>query len=458
MKNLFTIFIELKKPQQYILIGLLLLSICGLAFFTPPYLDYFYFKGGVEKDGIYRFLLTHYFYLDGRFATLPALFQISIIKYLPHNLIIFTYVVIFISAIFYFYKIIQSQLNLNWNYGMIVLLILTFFYGFHTHIRESVFWAVGGVYSLFFLLTMVWLLYIEKLLQSNFFSIKHYLAIILSFIVGGVSQNLFPALFIFNIYLLFQKKSIPFFNKIINFTATTIGFLVIAIAPGNFKRIDVFEGSAVVKPLELFNNYIEISINYIHFSWVLFVFIVLVAIYSAFTTTQKLTISGAAKKELVIKNTIFILMAFSTIAPMSFIPKQAAARTAIFFMPLMSLAIFNLTYLLAMQVKLKLPETLFHRPLKHLVIITLVLLHLLYIPKHYIYGYKAYENQKKNEQAILKKKQEGEKIISIKEVLTPKTTFTTQYTSCPLSSDPNYFANQQLSLYYKVDAIIGIKE
>lgn len=448
----------MNKKNNPIQISVIILtaSILGLSLFTPPYLDYFYFKGGVEKDGIYQFILTHYFYLDGRFASIPALIQIALIKFLPHTLIISIYALIFLSFSFFFTKSISYFNNNRWTYGLLILIILSFFYGFHTHIRNTVYWAVGGVYSLHLLFTIIWVLFLDKWLNNKFRSKYHFFAICLSFIIGGVSQNLFPALIIYYAYLFIIRKDIIIINKITTFIATVTGFIITAIAPGNFRRMDAFEGAIDLSPLNLSSNFFGITVNYLNYSFLLFLFIAITAIYHGIFIKNTIPnrLDNLDNRKHFTISIVFILMAFSTIVPMIIIPKQAAPRTAIFFMLFNSLALFNFIAYYTAKYKNKLKV----RPIiKTSIPIIALLLHLVIIPRHYISANITYKNQKENEEMIMEQIHKGEKNIVIKEIRTPKATFTTQYTSCPLSSDANYFANQQLSLYYNVDAIIAIK-
>jgi len=446
-----------KIEPSKIAYGLIVSSILALSFFIPKYGSYFFFKGYLQKNGIFKLLLFFYQFWDGRNLSVPGLIQASFIKFLPHTAIIFAYSLIFLFSSYLCSIILNRQVGSREdNYAFISFATLTYFYGFYTHIRETVFYAVAGWYISMALLLIIWLLIAEKSIMKSSKKLFSVLFVLFSFIVADLSQNILLAVFIFLCYtILKHKNKVNRITAILSVLSMFLGFFMIAQTPGNAQQI-AFYGAKYFcfSAVPLLKNFISISFQYISFSWILILLSSFLGLFNSFSgENNKEAMPHLTIFEILTRQSIWLVLAFSTIVPMALIPKEATPRTSIFFMIFISFFLHNFFYYLSRNYKDSISLKKVVRFMGAYGLFFIVSLHLFVIYKEMNIGLNAVANQKYNEAEIIRQKNGGSKVIKIKEKITSKGGFAINCNAIPLSSNPEFWVNRHLAAYYGVDSI-----
>lgn len=433
----------LQKNILGIIYALFAASLLVLAFNTQKFLDYFYFSGCIENDGIKVFLIKHYFWWDGRFLTFQSLVQASLIKLLPHAFIIVTYVISFLAFAYMLLTIVIT--NQIQRLQALPLVSILLFYGFYTHIANTVFWAVGGVYIFSALLLLLYIKHFN--LTNKLFTIASIITIGLSFIAGGLGQNMASTVLLFIVYqAITQWKTANKWVLCLSTLAALAAIALVILAPGNFKRTDYFDTNMPTSNIMLLiQNYFFVLLSYIKWSWVLIIGMPLMGLLHTAAQKQKNTPKP-------LDSILYIAMAFATGLPFSLLPGAATPRTAIFFMALLCIGLYNLGRLV------NIPRTPIINYKSTLILLSsfAVIIHLFVIPKHIEAAKAATQLQVNMESEILLQKNNGIPCITIDENIVQKEVFSVNHTGTPMSTtEPTFWVNEQLAVYYKVNCILA---
>ena len=427
-------------------------SIISISIVTPKFIDYYYTYGIVHKFGVKHFILTQYRWNDGRAMSLPGLLRENLILWFPHAIVIAIFAATLILVVYVYNKLLAKSLNIRFTYFSLITTVIIFFYGFYSHIAHSLFWGVGGGYMFGLLFNCLWFYFLFCLnKEDSFFSKKSIFFILLSGVVGGIGQNLFPSIFIYYLYILiFQKSKYNLFTIITSFLPFAIGALIISVAKGNTAHASlIFHTTIFSKFSELPLNYFQVLGSYFSISVVLILFSILLGIYHGVTNSNS-SIEEKNKKH----HIIWLLMALATVAPMSLIPVAASPRTSIFFQFFISIFFHNISYQFIIAKYKKSSIKFSFVSLIPILSMVFLLVHSFFIFIQWKYGLIAMKNEHENETAIRKEINEG-KVVEIKEAITKKNplAFCINYTEDPISKDPTFWVNGQLEVYYGVDSI-----
>ncbi len=436
-----------------ILFWIFSLSIISISFVTPKFIDYYFTYGVVQKFGVKHFILTQYHWNDGRAISLPGVIREYMILLLPHYLVIAIFAATLVSFAYLYNKLLGKSLHIRVTYFSLIVTLIIFFYGFYSHISYSLFWGVGGGYMFGLFFTCLWFYFIQLLTKEDpLFGIKSLLFILISGVAGGIGQNLFPSIFIYYLYIsIFQKSNFNLKSIGVSFLAFSVGAIIISVAHGNTAHASlIFHTTIFSKLSELPLNYVQVLWSYTSISMVLIVFSILLGLYHGFINGNGQLLEKKKQHQI-----IWLLMALTTVAPMSLIPVAASARTSIFFQFFISIFFHNVSYYFITE---KMKKAVYSFSLNKVLptfSILFFVAHSFFIFIQIKYGMIALKNEHINDTSIRNEIKQGKKIVEIKQAITQKypLAFCINYTEDSISKDPTFWVNGQLEVYYNVDSI-----
>lgn len=385
-------------------------------------------------DNIFKWAWDRYFNWDGRHLTPWGILQAFNIKYLHHTVTLLLYFTAFCSAILLMVKMefdkTKSKLK---DYIFYLLIVISFFFMFKAHITQTLFWAVGGFYSVMLLGMTVWLFYFYKNLQTN-----NTLFYIYSFFIGASTQNITaPLLFIIIAHFIFNNK----YNKkhlIFTFIAVLAGGLFITLAPGNTSRAVIHHESLSI--IAIIKNFGVTTFQFLLISKALLLLTPLLALY-------------AYSNNYITKKTqpghILILFgaALASVAPFALVTGVAANRTAIYFQFFLAFALIHLWIKVFQYLKIK-GITL--RVIKQVNSVVLIAFLTIIPIINFINSFEIKEKNNKRIEVI--KANSGNDLILEPIAPTIKTTnFLTFFND--ITTDPDWWANKTFAAYYNLKSV-----
>ena len=330
---------------------ILIVSISLLTVNTFYFADDYGFMSGVEKIGVLKTCIEGYYNWDGRFLSLGAILQCSVIKYFKVELITFIWSTCFLLSGYFMFKILSLERKITFENKkhqsvFAILLISILWIGSIKHIPETIYWATGGVYSFQLLLGAIWaylFIYIEK---KEISIVTKFLFLLFSVIQGASTQNLtLPLMTLVFIEILsnFKEKTNLGF-KILIFIALLCGLAFITFAPGNTLRMQVSGSTELNKlgVLELFKNLFKVIIVFGVWSSITIVLSVFFAFY--FKQKKLKSITFYSKKINFIQNLVkykWLLVSISSFLPFVLVPTLLSYRTVIYFIFFLQLFLFD---------------------------------------------------------------------------------------------------------------------
>jgi hypothetical protein len=198
----------------------------------------FYFK--YTKEGnVFSIAQKMYIEKEGRFASLPGLFQISGFRYLGFNGTALMWGLFFLSNIVLIALFNKEQSDKGSRVFQLLFLTVLLLFSFEHILNEIVFWPTGGVYSFSIFLSLLFLLALE-------YKISYWKIIIMALLIATTGPNLtIPIMFILFVNWLYEqvqlvKKSIlvssgKVFLLLIILLA---GLLILTQSPGTIRRMN----------------------------------------------------------------------------------------------------------------------------------------------------------------------------------------------------------------------------
>jgi len=243
----------MKDLLKYILISLSILVFLGMAFNCIPtflWSDQFSFSSSLEKQGVFNFLWKMYMGWDGRHLTPSGITQAIFIKYSNSPITTFIWVICFISSFY-----ILSKIYIKMHFVIITAILSTsFLIIFQSHLFQTLYWSVGGIYMMMLLFGVLWLYYYKNG-KGNV-----YVLYILSFLAGATSQNLsisLIALVSIDQLINYRNREMIDYKQLIVLGFLILGTLYITFAPGNTSRVNMVdeEWTILSKLLMMLNIY-----------------------------------------------------------------------------------------------------------------------------------------------------------------------------------------------------------
>jgi hypothetical protein len=352
--------IRKKKHLQIISLSTLLIGFsCAflLSFNKFAWADDFAFQIMLSNQNLFEWAWERYLSFDGRHLTIWGIIQGFNIKYLPLQLTIAIYFLAFAFGIGITLKLLffaDNIFKIN-TFISILAITLSFLIIFRAHAFETIYWAVGGMYSLMLLGFALWWYLFTKTETLPNSTIDKTAFFVLSFLIGSSTQNLAAAILFILIYIFFTDKKRAKKPLIIAFLLVTAGALFISLAPGNTSR--GFDVSAMdFSVIELINNFVVVIIKYLKLSRssIVITFSIALLLFKLGTLPNS---KNNLKKVL-----LFLGAALATALPFVILPVGLISnRTAIYFQFFFSLSLifFYLFIIQCITKKKVIPRVLF---------------------------------------------------------------------------------------------------
>jgi hypothetical protein len=202
---------------------------------STPYTDDFcmdYIRH-IDKD-VFSIIKERYIVKEGRFVSLPGLFQIVGFKYLSFKVMSMIWVAFFAAMTFVLSKLYINESIQDNKLGYLLVLML-FLVGSEKVLNDVVFWATGGSYYSVASFLMIFALLIIAKQDKRWFL---YLSPL--FITIGPNYSL-PILFLY-LFELIDSKNIEFKKKIffsvLSIFVFAIGIYILLNSPGTQSRLN----------------------------------------------------------------------------------------------------------------------------------------------------------------------------------------------------------------------------
>lgn len=245
------------------------LSVLGISLFTWKWVDDFRFEKFLQTKGILEFMWYLFTHWDGRFLSFVSFIQIGLIKYLNHDLVVFIYSLFFFANIILIFRIIFDELNIptRLNFHNLIYIIpissICLFYGFFKHISETVFWEVGGIYTLHVFFGLIWIIVFHKIIRKNQKAFTIVCFSLFSLMSGMLTQNLVICLLVYLLiesilFFYYKEKEKVFFLSLFA-ACLIIGMLITSFSTGTMFRISLSTTSIDLNPVNYARNFLHIS-------------------------------------------------------------------------------------------------------------------------------------------------------------------------------------------------------
>ncbi len=354
--------------------GISVIFILSLSVNALFWADDFYIYDQLQKNSLWNFMKFNYYNWDGRFISLNALLQLSLIKNCSPFFAVFVWSVMLLLSSFFMFRIFQLEIkNKEKSFARNHFLAFLFLFcllwlGYSGHISETVYWVTGGIYSmgLSMIFGFVYMFHRRPIQFNGIWLVVGSLYGLSLGLMGVIGS--FPLLVFLLIELVLDRKNI-FLNKkkliypLIWGFFIFIGTVINISAPGNFVRASILETSFQWDVILMATNLIKINIRYIIFS--------LPAIAGALLAVSIMpfpSILSKGKELYIYPTDVYIerfssandrlsllkwfIVAISGILPKLVIPDIAGGRTTVFYMAFLFLGIWVfLQYILSVQKK-----------------------------------------------------------------------------------------------------------
>ena len=318
-----------------ILIGLLILAVAGIGFFSQPFADDFANTTQILGSGIFDYVKKYYFEGTGR------IFPVAIGWIFLRNSASFTIASIILSILFMIIPIItikyfkQKEQFIHENTTLFVVLT-AYLFGFHDFLPQNVFWPTGGdVYLFSFFSYLVWFIgYTHVLKTRQLFGI--FILSVTGLIIGTAHEQLSVSL-LFIAFCILINKYWPVVSKkkkmeprdlllFMPVLSLIIGSFILIIAPGNYVRAKSYPAASL---MEIIGNS-KATIGYLfHASKAVLIFGSISGFIAGFINLYKRISIRDNIKGLVLVF-ILVLSAILTLIPLLPFPSMVQCRTLFF--------------------------------------------------------------------------------------------------------------------------------
>lgn len=341
---------EKVKPIHYVLPMLAFACIVMQAFNEAFWHDDFNIVECIVRDGFFKYTYDLYLNWDGRVIS-PLYFARNILLlFTPHlTLPVLAAVSILVTA-WFIAKSMELVLKISISFPAVLLLAISIWLGFTSHMARSVYWATGSYYAFANMLIFAWIYYYLKNTQRGLGFL------LLTFSVASSGVNAAAVVFIVP-FLLHIGRYRKFEMKKEYLTALVflIAFSFSTFAPGNFMRAENSYKTKVGHDnlIQLFKNFLIVFKEYLFMSK----FVIIGGVISGLALyRQQSTNNSALFRTLSI---VFLLAGLGSIAPFVFVPDSASKHTAIHFHTLLFISILFFCFYALGKINIKPPAYLF---------------------------------------------------------------------------------------------------
>ncbi len=223
-----------KLKIESILIGLIITLLLLIAYFSTPYTDDFClnFIKYIDKN-IFSIVKDRYVEKEGRYISIPGLFQIAGFKYLNFNVMSMIWVLFFTAIAFLLSRIYYCENTID-KIGRFLFMLVLLLIGSGDVMNDVVFWATGGSYYSVATFLMVFAVFVISKYE------KKYLIFLSPLLITIGPNYSLPILFIF-LMELFHTNNISINRKIslafLSILIFSFGIYILISSPGTQNRL-----------------------------------------------------------------------------------------------------------------------------------------------------------------------------------------------------------------------------
>ncbi len=317
--------------------GLLILAVVAIAltgFNSYYHADDFNSLRNILNKGFFGDAYFQYLNWDGRVVSPLFIIRNVLLFYFPLQVLVFL-ALLAIPVINYLVIRIMGQLDFFNKSKSVILPVLVLsiliWFGFRAHISRSVYWATGSYYMFANLLMFIGI-YLYLIGKRDWV----FLVITFTVMSSGVNTAAVMITFAFLFHVLNLYK-VNLKSDFLFLLISVFGFLLSALAPGNFERARVNYSGVSYNVMDFPYNFWIVAREYILMSKWLPVVAVLAALCLSNLLTRKNNL-----RHISVVAIVFILSAFASIAPFMLVPESASRHTVIHFQTFLFIALFLL--------------------------------------------------------------------------------------------------------------------
>lgn len=440
---------------------LIILSIIGIAmilfypFILWPWGDDIYYKFILSKQSIIQFTINEGLNFDARGLSPLALFSHFLYKFLPHSIAIVFYILCFLCSIYMLlFRIIKLNVHSTKDkFIFFIFFSIIMFHGLNIITSEVLFWQAGAYYSLNLVFGIFWIILFNKISFAYTNKIKLVFFYILSIIAGTFTYNLsfmlccYVALFYLAYNFKNYKKTIWALLIII-----TIAMLLI-LSPASFNRVNTDNLTAFQKIGGIIRAFVHVPKKYCEYSYPLIFFIFVFSftyhLYKPYNQDNDIKFNNHND---ILKYFIFIIVAFTSIAPFLFAPALASIRTSVFFMFFASVFIFKFSQdIFSITFKYKHAQ----KNIAGVIILFVLIYHIFSFADHYYIAYDLRKQYLKRDEFLKQEALKHKTYVELEPYVFQFTPFTLEYLKrVEPTNNPNSYKNKQYQLVYGIDTIV----
>lgn len=394
---------------------------------------------------IFHSMYNHYFMWGGRIVAHTMLQFILMFDKQVFN-IVNSLVFVGLAVVIYLHCNVNKSINLPLLAGICFCL-----WFFTPNFGLTVLWASGACNYLWCsLIVLLFLLpykrYIELYDTDKDGVLKNIAMLLFGLIAGWTNENTGGAMIflimMFMVYYKFIGLKIPKWS-ILGFLSSCVGFVLLAIAPGNSVR----NATALEKTLDIVGNIVKITTYTYNMSVVLFVLFFIILIFLIWTNSNKNLVREQATLSI-----MYLLAAFAGIYVLAISP-QISIRT--WFGPIMLIIIATGNLYANININ-NMNKSLIYSILAVLLVFTSVQFMVEYSVVYYDIA-KTYDEVNYQIETINEEKAKGNLDIKVKNISIPQTDYNAFLGTRYIMDNPKSWFNTWMAKYYEINSIAGVK-
>ncbi len=319
MKNIFSVISE-KQSAIVLLITFAAITVTG--FNSYYHADDFNSLKNIADRGLFGDAYFQYLNWDGRVISPLFIIRNLLLINLPPEVIVILALLGLPVLSFLIVKILTHFEFVSKTKDLIPVFLISilFWFAFRAHIARSIYWVTGSYYMFANVLYFLWIYFYLTGKRNVLFLLVTFTVISSGVNIASSLITLVFLMHIFNVYKVNLK------NDLSTGVVAFVGFLLSALAPGNFERARMNYSGITYNVLDFPGNFWIVAEEYILMSkW-----IPLAAMIAA-AGIHHLLIGSGNNKQVLKAAFIFLLSGFASIAPFMLVPESASRHTVIHF-------------------------------------------------------------------------------------------------------------------------------
>lgn len=444
------------KTPLFVLSIFSLVFIVGYCFVLWPWADDMLYRHSLKNVSIWDFTLNEGKTIDSRWLTPLAFIRNIFFKYVPHQLGLVFYLLIFYTNTWIIlFKILNYEfVDKIEAFIFYSFFTLSVFYGLNVVVSEVIFWQAGAYYQLNLFAGLLAISAANKSDENSRF--KKSLNYLLFAICGTLTYNLSFPIFLYLILLLAQNyfgiKKEKVQQIVICLLLMFSVMCLMIFMPSTFNRV---EGNydLATRLLIALRAFVHVPIEYLSYTYsiyfmILFVFVYV--IYNPIKINEDFDFSSNGK---ILKYFTYPILSIATIFPFLIAANLASKRTSLYFIIFLSIFIIIISrdFISRILVSLK--------PFKNIAFVIILffnIFHLYSFSDHYYMAYGVRKQYLARDQYLKKAYLAG-----IKKIYVPKYQFEmfvpfslNSLKDFELTTDSKIWKNTQYQYVYGIDSIL----